>query len=46
MRAKAAIFVNNAIALLGKPADDGMSCRLWAANETGRLGMRISATFK
>jgi hypothetical protein len=46
MRAKAALFVNHAIPLLCKPADDGMSCRPWAANEAGKLATRISATFK
>jgi len=46
MRAKAPLFANRPIRLLGEPAPDGASCRLWALDDAGRLAMEISATFK
>jgi 3-methylfumaryl-CoA hydratase len=46
MRAKSPLYANRPITLLGEPAADGASCRLWAANEAGKLAMEISATFK
>lgn len=46
MRARAPLFANRPITLLGEPAGDGSSCKLWAANEAGQLAMEISATFR
>ena len=46
MRAKAPLFANRPITLFGAPADDGRSCRLWAADDQGVLAMEIDATFR
>ncbi len=46
MRAKAPLYANRPIALLGEPGADGASCRLWAADDAGRLAMEIQATFR
>ena len=46
MRAKSPLFANRPIALLGQPAPDGASCRLWAADDAGNVSMEISATFR
>ena len=46
MRARAPLFADRPIKLLGEPAADGASCRLWALDDAGRMAMEISATFK
>jgi len=46
MRAKSPLFANRPITLLGEPAADGTSCKLWAADEKGALAMEIEARFR
>jgi len=46
MRAKAPLYANRKLTLLGEPAADGKSCKLWAADENGILAMEINATFR
>ena len=46
MRAKAPLYANSRIVLLGEPAVDGKSCRLWAVDDAGKLAMEIMADFK
>ena len=46
MRAKSPLFAGRQIALMGEPAADGASCRLWAASDAGELAMEILARFR
>jgi 3-methylfumaryl-CoA hydratase len=46
MRAKAPLFHNRPVTLLGEPAADGASCQLWAVDEVGNLAMEIAAKFR
>ncbi len=46
MRARAPLYAERPIALLGEPGADGASCKLWAADDAGRLAMEIHATFR
>lgn len=46
MRAKSPLYANRPITLLGEPAADGKSCKLWAADDRGALAMEIAATFR
>jgi 3-methylfumaryl-CoA hydratase len=46
MRAKAPLYANRPMTLLGEPAADGKSCKLWAADDKGVLAMEINATFR
>jgi 3-methylfumaryl-CoA hydratase len=46
MRAKAPLYANRPITLLGTPAADGKSAKLWAADHTGALAMEIDAKFR
>lgn len=45
MRARAPLFANTDITLLGKPSADGQQAELWAANESGTVAMSATATF-
>jgi 3-methylfumaryl-CoA hydratase len=46
MRARSALFADRPFTLLGEPAADGASCRLWAADDAGNLSMEILAGFR
>jgi 3-methylfumaryl-CoA hydratase len=46
MRATAPLFASRPITLLGEPAPDGASCRLWTVDDVRRQAMEISATFR
>jgi 3-methylfumaryl-CoA hydratase len=45
MQAKTPLFADRPILLLGEPAADGKSCRLWAVDNKERLAMEITAEF-
>ena len=45
MRAKAPLFANQPITLLGEPSGDGKACELWAVSHEGILAMEASASF-
>lgn len=45
MRAKAPLYANQPITLLGEPSADGKSCELWAVAHDGILAMQATASF-
>lgn len=46
MRAKAPLYANRKLTLLGEPSADGKACKLWAADEHNNVAMEINATFR
>ncbi len=44
-RARAPVFVNEQVTVLGEPSADGKSCELWAVKEDGTLAMQVDITF-
>ncbi|MDP6176035.1 MAG: acyl-CoA dehydrogenase, partial [Rhodospirillales bacterium] len=40
-RARAPVFVNEQVTVLGEPSADGKSCELWAVKEDGTLAMQV-----
>ncbi len=45
MRARAPLFVDQPVTVLGEPGADGKSCALWAVKEDGTLAMQAEVTF-
>lgn len=45
MQARAPVYVDQPLTLMGEPADDGKSCQLWAVNSDGVIAMKASAEF-
>ena len=44
-QARAPLFVNRPLSLMGEPDADGKSCQLWAVSSEGTVAMKASAEF-